>query len=122
MNYFEDLADAHADYCVNNHTDRPDQDCHGCEARKELQHCGSCGADFVDGKWWTALGSTAPNGCDHETLVDDWTNPVQCESLTYRAGVGAYLPCRRDVYRAGATQCDDHLVAADYQRMVARAS
>lgn len=115
-----DPADQLADYCAVEHTDAPDPDCRNCDERAEYQHCLLCGADFTDGRWWTALGSTAPNGCDHESLTDDWGRELLCKVLVMDVLVGAWLPCNRAVTRPGAFQCDDHLVAAEYQAKVAQ--
>lgn len=118
MTTYEDPADQLAEECEREH-DRRDSDCGNCAIRATIQHCGTCSADFVDGRWYTALGSTAPNGCDHEALTDDWGQDVQCDTLAFSSTVGAWLPCGRTVYRAGAHQCDWHLLAVEYQTLVA---
>lgn len=129
MSNYEDPADELADYCDRNHTDRPDADCANCDQRREIQHCAQCGADFVDGRWYTALNSTAPNGCDHEALVDDWDHDIRCIAMVRRTdilGGRADLRCDDVVTTAGKDRCDHHQrivdaeeCAAIYQRLVA---
>lgn len=128
---FIDPADELADTCIRNHTDRPDDGCENCSIRGEIQHCAQCGADYVDGRWYTAPGSTTPNGCDHESLVDDWGNEVTCTVIT---GVEDFWAskarrCGSPVTTPGKSACDHHQRILDqeecgriYQRMVARAS
>lgn len=124
MNSYQDPADHLAEHCISEHTDRPVTDCANCVIRAEIQHCAQCGADHADDQWWTGLGSTAPNGCDHEALVDDWGNEVRCTV----AGNGGRR-CTDLVTTPGRLACDFHQRWVDaeecarvYQRLVARAS
>lgn len=121
--------------CETNH-DRRDAECSHCDVRAELQHCSECGADFVDGKWWTGLGTTRPNGCDHAALIDDWGYDVICEAYE-RIDVSTVsdvpgsvhingAQCRDLVTTAGRTRCDHHQRLVDqlecgrvYQALVA---
>lgn len=115
-----DYTDEAADYCTRNHTDRPQDGCDNCQIRGEIQHCATCGADHVDGRWFTGLGSTTPNGCDHEAIVDDWDREVTC-SVMHSTGERC-----GDAVAAGKQACGFHQSWLDnaecdriYQRMVA---
>lgn len=129
-------GDAQAEICFHEHTDRRDPECGSCDYRAELVHCASCGADFVDGQWWTGLGTTRPNGCDHAALIDDWGYDVICEAYE-RIDVSTIsdvpgsvhingAQCRALVTTAGRTRCEHHQRLADqaecdrvYQALVA---
>lgn len=130
MSNYEDPADELADYCDRNHTDRPDADCANCDQRREIQHCAQCGADFVDGRWYTALNSTAPNGCDHEGILDDWNREVLCQvkatMITRIPGFegvdqkcGSFVAAGRDVCAFHARIQDAEECSRIYQRLVA---
>lgn len=80
MTTYQDPADILAEHCESDH-DRRDADCANCDIRADIQHCANCDADYVDGQWWTGLGTTAPNGCDHAALIDDWSNEIVCATV-----------------------------------------
>lgn len=124
----EEPGDALAEHCWREHSYRPDPDCASCSIRSELVHCGPCGASFEDGRWWTALGSTAPNGCDHEALVDDWDCEITCQTPTGEHPLtGAkWGRCGDAVETPANRHCDFHQRILDaeecariYQRLVA---
>jgi hypothetical protein len=130
MDDFTSPADLLAEDCHREHTDRRDPDCTSCDQRAEIQHCAQCGASYEDGRWFTALGSTAPNGCDHEALVDDWDNEIRCPvmatMITRIPGFeGVRQQCGAPVTTPGCTACAHHQRWLDqeecgrvYQRMV----
>lgn len=97
MSTYQDPADILAEHCESDH-DRRDADCANCDIRADIQHCANCDADYVDGKWWTGLGTTRPNGCDHTVLLNDWGQELVCETVT----------CADEVTTAGRTHCDFH--------------
>lgn len=113
---YESPADLQAEYCEREHSYGRDHECASCDQRAELQHCATCGASFEDGRWFTGIGSTTPNGCDHEALLDDWDNEVTCQTVR----------CGDPVTTAGRDRCDHHQRILDaeecgrvYQRLVA---
>lgn len=126
-------ADIDAEHCEQEHSYRRDVDCRNCDQRAELVHCAQCGASFEDNRWFTEVGSTTPNGCDHEALTDDWDREITCQ-VQVRVGVLAdpRRPagrCGDAVTTPGRTACAFHQRILDaeecsriYQRLVARAS
>lgn len=111
--------------CHREHNDAPDFNCVNCEYRRLIQRCSDCDAEFVDGEWWTGLGSTAGNGCAHDpgSLTDDWGRALTCMSLETVARWSVFakmythrlVSCGRVVCGAGKWHCVDHQVALDYQ-------
>lgn len=125
-----DPIDIESDYCERNHAGRRDPECVNCDLRAERVHCATCGASFEDGRWFTGVGSTAPNGCDHEALVDDWDDEIRCQTLvaypTTSRRPAYHAPCRDTVAAPGKSACAHHQRWLDqdecgriYQRMVA---
>lgn len=130
MTSTELITDREVDECTTNH-DAPRDDCQFCQVRKASQSCGICDASYEDGRWFTGIGSTTPNSCDHESLVDGFGAEVTCPALatliTRIPGFeGVRQICGSPVTTAGATYCTHHqrIVTAEecgriYQNLVA---
>ena len=113
---FDDFDDTLTDQCRREHH-RPEEGCESCGYRRTLQHCGLCDATFEDGQWFTGIGSTTPNGCDHETITDDWGRELRCTVITSSVAHPVII-CGDRVTTGGKWACDWHQGWLDAEEMV----